>query len=242
MPYVKGFNKVTRHFNRSVKKYGRKTNQTKKLVDGKSMASKAESIIAGGAPYIRVIPQLIRDVSLIRDMINVEPKFVDTSGNGTISTTGVLGILSLLAQGNTDQQRNGNQVKLKDIKIQIDIGRNAAAASNRVRAMLIVDKEFDGALPTIANVLQTSNVLSPLNKDYSKRFVVLKTKHFMIDASMASKSFTWYCKLPFHGFYDGTTAAAADCKENQILLLLLEDQAINVASYAYYARINFYDN
>lgn len=236
--FIRSFNRTTRNF----KKRTSKLQRTKKLVDGGNLFDKATALVRSGAPYIKSIGALASEVRLLKDMVNVEQKYIDTSGNGTISTTGVIGILSLCAQGNTDITRNGNQIKLKDIHIKIDINRNASAAVNRCLAMLICDKEYDGANPTIANILAASNVLSPLNKDFSKRFVVLKTKHFNIDASEASKSFTWYTKLPFHCFYDGATAAQGDCKENQILLLLLEDQAINVASYAYYARINFFDN
>lgn len=233
------FKQVTRNFKRRASKLQR----TKKLVDGGNLIDRATSLVRSGAPYIKSLGALASEVALLKDMVNVEAKYVDTAGNGTISTAGVIGILSLIAQGNTDQQRSGNQIKGKSIQIKIDITRNTAATSNRVKVMLVCDKEYDGANPTQANLFQvTGNPLSPINKDYSKRFVILKTKHFAVDAGNPSMSFSWFQKLPFHLFYDGTTAAQADCKENQLLIVMVEDQAINVASYAYYSRFNYFDN
>jgi len=215
MKYPKGFKKATRDFKRRASKLQR----TKKLVDGGNLIDRATSLVRSGAPYIKSLSALASEVALLKDMVNVEAKYVDTAGSGTISTGGVIGILSLIAQGNTDQQRSGNQIKGKSIQIKIDITRNVSAVSNRVKIMLLCDKEYDGANPTIANVLQTTgNPLSPMNKDYSKRFVILKTKHFAVDAGNPSMSFSWFTKLPFHLFYDGTTAGQADCKENQILI------------------------
>lgn len=236
--YPKGYKRVTKDFKRRVSKLQR----TKKLVDGGNLIDKATSLIRSGAPYAKSIGALAREVMLLKDMVNVESKFVDTAGSGSITNTGTVGILSLIAQGNTDQTRNGNQIKLKSIQIKIDLMRNTAAANNRMRVMLLVDKEYDGSNPTIADILQTANPLAPMNKDFSKRFVILKTKHIVVNAGYPSASFTWFTKLPFHTFYDGATAAQADCKENQILIAFVSAEAADQGTYVYYSRLNYYDN
>ena len=64
----------------------------------------------------------------------------------------------------------------------------------------------------------------------------------ILDSSKESEFMNWHIKLPFHVFYDGANASQADSKENQILLLMIADQATNVPSYRYYSRINYVDN
>ena len=206
------------------------------------MLTRVEKMVTSGASTAKTVSAIASTIGNIMGMINVEKKFLDTAASGTIPNTGTIGILSLIAQGNGDSQRNGNQVLFKDITLRLDVSRSTSATFTSARVMLICDKEYDGANPAVANVLQTTTPQSPINRDYSKRFVILKTHNMILDSSKESEFMNWHIKLPFHVFYDGANASQADSKENQILLLMIADQATNVPSYRYYSRINYVDN
>lgn len=236
MPYKRNFRK--QNFRRRPKRKT-KADRTKQLVDGKP-PGKLEMI---AKQYAGPMGTIARSLYGISKLINSEHKFIDSSNTTALSSAGSVILLSGVAQGTTDITRIGNSLIFQDLVFNYDIEASNLVFTTNVRVMLIIDKELDGALPTAANILQAVNVRSPMNMDFSKRFVVLKSKNHAFSlngSSTVAKKI--YVKLPFHGYYDGATAAVGDCKENQILLLLVSDQPTNTPSISYYSRIKFTDS
>lgn len=227
------------------KNYGQRRNfntkqdRTKKLVDGKQ-PGKLESIAKN---YVGPMGTIAKTVYGMVKLLNVEKKFMDASGTPTVSSSGTVIAVSLNAQGTTDQTRIGNSILFQDFTLRFECYMSNAATRSNLRILVICDKELDGALPTVANILQAVSVISPINKDFSKRFVLLKEKKYSLSITgNQTAQGKVYMKLPFHAFYDGATGAIGDAKENQILLLFISDEATNTPSINYYSRINFTDS
>lgn len=216
-----------------------KQDRVKRLVDGKPI-SRLEQIARS---YIGPIGTIAKTVAGITQAINTEEKFHDASATTVIPSTGSISIISVMAQGTGDNERIGTKVIFQNITFNGVLTASNTATSTFVRLILLVDKEFNQALPAVADVLQAVNVVSPLHEDNTKRFVVLKNKLMnMSNTGQNNAKMKFFIKLPFHGFYDGGGATAADCKENQILLLLVSDQAVNTPSLHWFSRIKYTDN
>lgn len=237
MPYRRrtGYRKFTRTRRRVP------VNKTKQMVDGRgqTMVQKIANRYAGP------LGTIARTVSGIMNLVNSEPKFIDTNATLTaVGTAGLIVPLTLCAQGNGDQNRSGNTVLIKDVTVKIDSAIDPDAAACITRIMLFIDKETDGALPTAAQLLTLpTNPHSMLNRDYSKRFVVIFDRTYDLslngDRVMSDK---FYKKIPIHTYYDGSLANISDAKENQIYLYLFSSDNTQQALFTYQTRVNFFDN
>lgn len=210
-------------------------NPGKRMVDGT-----ATKWISTG---VRAIPYLIKTVRMMKGLINSELHYLDTTETDNVSSSGDISGLTLMATGDTDVTREGNKILAHDVYVRGYAQIHTSALQSIVRIILFVDKECDGVAPTVANVLQTTSYLSPLNQNFSKRFVVLHDRSMALnDTGENSKPFKFYVKVPFHIHYDGTSANITDAKENQIFLLLISNESTNTPVVNWYARFKWYDN
>lgn len=148
-----------------------------------------------------------------------------------------------MPQGLGDQARNGNSVKGKGIYSKIYLLKNSTVSTSVVRLMWVLDKECDGSLPTISNILDNVDVVSGINKDYSKRYAILKDKVVTLSDGFGPNRFMKvYFPTDFHVHYDGASAAITDAKENQVFLIAISDQPTAQPNIVHFGRFNFYDN
>lgn len=257
MPYRKKYvnNRRPRPSKRGVRKFGRRAVRSSRLVNGKSPWTKAEQLIKSGASTASTVASLVRNVGTIMSMINTEKKFLDYSIEGatlpSLPTGFRLDPLTLMAMGDDDSQRNGNQVLASDLSLRVRFRLGATITHPQtIRMILLCDREFDGNMasglyPNYANVTQsTASILSPINRDFSKRFVILKSAVYNVNPNTPEVEDKIYMKTPWHLFYDGSTGNIVDAKENQIFLLTVTDSLddTNNPQISFYSRVNYYDN
>jgi len=212
-----------------------KGGRAKQLVDGKY-----SGYISAG---VAAIPYLIKSVRLLKQLVNSEEHYIDIASNATYNNTGTIVYLSSVAVGDTDVTRTGNKVLFKDIIFRFNLYGNNAQPNTTTRVILFIDKENDGVLPNVTDVLMSASPLAPVNINFSKRYVILKT--WLVTFSNTGKndfSSKCYKILNFHGNWDGTSNTIADAKENQIFALILSDTSSSNPGYSLYSRIKFYDN
>lgn len=212
-----------------------KGGRTKQLVDGRY-----NGYIKAG---VAAMPYVIKSIRMLKQLVNSEEHYKDFQFNNTFSTTGDIQLMSGIAIGDTDITRSGNKVLFKDLVFRGNVNASNLSTNTTVRMILFIDKECDGVTPTVTQLLQQASVHSPLNMDFSKRFVILKDQLMSFsNVGTLERVFKTYKVLNFHGFYDGSTVAIADCKENQIFSLFISDTTVNNPGYSYWARIKYYDN
>ena len=179
-------------------------------------------------------------------MVNSEVKYLDNPGAYTsVPNTGVpVATYTTMAQGLGDQQRNGNTIKGKSISGKIYVNKSASVSSTGLRLLWILDKECDGSIPSLSQILDNVDIVSSINRDYSKRYVILKDKLIALnDGGGQSRFYKFFFPTDFHVHFDGSTSAITDAKENQVFLFAVSDQAIGTAPVIYhFGRFNFYDN
>lgn len=213
----------------------------KKLVvgHGPTMLDRIASGVGSAARLATAIAPMIAS-------INTESKYFDTN-QGATPLLGTLQVLPLsnIAQGTTDTTRIGNSILAKNISIKYQITPNyTGLLYNPIRMLLIVDKMQNGSTPAMADIFETTTTyLSPLNKDYSDRFVVLKDKLIMTNQNgNQAVHGKFFKKLDFHIRYKGISGGVSDQAPNALYLLWWYAAAINGPTCNIYSRLNFTDN
>lgn len=159
------------------------------------------------------------------------------------SYTGTYTLLNGVAQGTNQGQRIGMQLKNKYLILRLIMNQNAGfvGLSERIRVMLIWDKQPNGAAPT-ANQLLTITAagqafISPININASKRYRIVYDKLYSLQSRggannvAESKMITIKKNLKLNTKYMDTGATIASIQTNSLYLVTIsqEDLAIRIA-------------
>lgn len=232
----------SRNYSRRYKPRG-KTTRRQRI---KRWAGEKSSVMDRIARYAGPVGKIAKTVGGIIQMINPEVKYNDnTSSLIAVPNTGVaVANYTTMAQGLGDQARNGNTIKGKTISGKLYLQKNIGVQTTGMRLLWILDRECDGTIPPLSQILDNVDIVSGLNKDYSKRYVLLKDKLLTLnDGGGQTKFYKFYFPTDFHVHFDGPSAAITDAKENQVFLFALSDQGLATAPLlTHFGRFNFYDN
>ncbi len=124
-------------------------------------------------------------------------------------------------------------------------------ATDTMRTMVILDKQCNGANPTVAQVLASTDIDSYRNLQLSGRFTVLLDRTTDIntmglagdgaanDSAPISRSFSFYkkCNVPLE--FDASTGAITDLTTNNIFVLLISE--LGQSSWQAGCRVRFSD-
>lgn len=106
--------------------------------------------------------------------LNPESKYVDVAGTTTATGTLVSRIAApTIAQGNTNQTRNGATVRISKVETRISIVAHPTATTpTTIRIIQVRNKR--AASVQVADILQTTtDIASPLQSDYAANGVVI---------------------------------------------------------------------
>jgi hypothetical protein len=175
------------------------------------------------------------------------------------------GPLNGIAQGDTEQERIGRVTYLKSIHIKgiIQFAATVATAvspiSHKVRLILVIDKQANGATISAASVLEDrTGTLQDTNAHYNlentSRFIILRdftmdegvnpgvgdgSGNYAKSATVKSFSIDHTFTRPLKCLHVGNLATYATIATNQVHLIAIAD---NVASrLRYVSRVRFYD-
>lgn len=212
----------------------------------KKLAGEKPSVIDKIARYAGPVGTIAKAVGGIIQMMNPEKKYVDnTSSLIAVPNTGVaVATYTTMVQGLGDQARNGNTIKGISISGKMYLQKNLSVQTTGIRLLWVLDKECDGSVPLLSQILDNVDIVSGVNRDYSKRFVLLKDKMLTLnDGGGQTKFQKFFFPTDFHIHYDGSSAAITDAKENQVFLFAISDQNPDYAPLlTHFGRFNFYDN
>lgn len=186
-----------------------------------------------------------------------ELKFLDTALASTaVPAVGVVNTnLVVIPQGDTESNRNGRKVQVKSIWVKGTItlppDQATSAASDRVRIMLVQDKQANGAVFTTTNVLVSGSYLAFRQLENQGRFNILYDQTFSLNAMAGvgtatteyARGFNIYkkCNIPIEYDTSATTGAITTQRSNSLAILMIS-QANNVSLVDYNARVRYSDN
>lgn len=171
-------------------------------------------------------------VSVIRNMS--EHKYYDTNTSGTeILNTGLsVWLTNVGSQGTSESaERIGDEIVPYSIFIRGYIQSRSTEFSTTVRLLIISDRNSNGTAPSFANVLQSVNLLSPINDTNKARFRILydKFQTFSPGTGTAIRFFSFFRKLRKRIVYDSSNGP----RDNHLYALFLSDKTTGYAPLMY---------
>lgn len=193
--------------------------------------------------------RLAQEVRSLRRLIHVpEEKNLDVDASTTPSTTGVLTLLSGLAQGTDIGNRVGDVIKVTRVSWNGRVAISSASSTfSTVRLIMFRDSENAGSVPVLADILEatggTTAARSPINFINRKRFNVLWDQMIVLDStSQYSEVVRGDMIVNKTVRYRGTGNTVAAAAEGTIYWLFVSDEATNVPSVVIYTQLQFVDS
>lgn len=188
----------------------------------------------------------------LKNVINVEKKFIDVSSGGTTlptNTTGTIVLLSGCAQGTDINQRVGDSIKYMSLMLEGFVTLNATS-QDLVKVSVVMDMQGNAGTPAYSDIYELGNASASLaqrNKTTVDRFRVLKEWNLDLDtAGLTIKKFKCFLKFPMgkdsHEKFNGTGATSASVYSNGIYLVFGGNLTATFSSINYYSRIRYVDN
>lgn len=191
----------------------------------------------------KALSYAVKGVNLLKQLVNVEKKFTDQTVGTTVTTTGGIQCLNLVAQGSTDITRNGDSIKMHGLQYKLNVGINSSANQTVYRHMIVLDKDSRQGTPAISDILSTANTISPTNVDGHDRFVILKDERIALNTGgVPSKVYDEYIPLDIHAKYVSAGSTVADTAQNTLWFVNITNEATNGAGVSGHFRVSFYDN
>lgn len=193
--------------------------------------------------------------------VGTELKFFDTvKGLTATNSAGVLAnsSLCLIPQGADESERVGRKCTVKSLhmhgRLKQIVATSGANTSNKVRIVVYVDKQTNGATANVGDLLSDpTDVNSFRNLVNSGRFKFLMDRTFDIYQTGAAptgaayeygeitKTFNLNCNLSLPLEFDGATGALAELRTNNIGVAVFSSDS-TITQFQYTARIRYADN
>ncbi len=187
----------------------------------------------------------------IKKLMNVEFKFHDVQQTLQVidDTTATILQLTNIPQGDTDESRDGAQVRLTRINLRIILESSAVATAffTEVRVILVHDRQTNQAIyalsDLISDVTASDNLISPLNLDNKYRFQILHNHLYTMNVQGISNRYININKnLDMKLRFDASTPSIADLTSSSLSLVLLTNQSTNQPTATVFSRIRYVDN
>lgn len=159
----------------------------------------------------------------------IEIKRVDGISNlSPLMGVAAIHLFNGIALGNDDFQRIGNQVTNKYIKCKGDV--TFPDSTNKVRVLLLQDKQPNGAFPTIGDLFTftTQPIVSFLTPDSKARFNVLRDKVYSGGSQgPTSRPLDWYVPLKnTRTVYSAAGDSIVAIRTNAYYLVAISDSTV----------------
>lgn len=218
--------------------YRRKTNRKRRPRKTNYMGSAVSAY--------KLAKQAYSQIKYLKSLINVEKKKFDLElTSSAISNSGQIYSLCAIAQGDTDQTRNGNSILCQHVSMR---GRllQSNSITTTLRLMLFMDtQQISDTAPIVSDVLDTtfSNYFqAPLNNLTVGRFKILWDKQLNSNPGQSAMvQFKHFQRLTGHHVrFNGT--AAGDSQKGTLYLLAISDQPTLTPTLDFASRLTFTDN
>lgn len=174
-----------------------------------------------------------------------EYKLFDTTQSQPISDAGYhTTLLGSVASGSGFNQRVGNHITLKSYYLRATLTGDLTTGPryNHLRLLLLLDKQANGALPTIASMFPANadKIVSPLDPSVADRYNIIHDKVYTLNDNEPSKFIKVFKK--FNMPVDYASATTSVPTNNQIIPVWIgfDDEVLTTVIWD--ERIRYTDN
>nr|WPR18758.1 MAG: capsid protein [Skomarfal virus 50] len=199
-----------------------------------------------GKIYSRAAGQLWRDVQKLKNFVNVEFKATDVTLQSTVTTAPIVQLLNGLADGDTETNRNGDEVRFKSLQCDYQISKGSV--DSMIFIAWVIDTKPTGTLPAFTAIWETPDAGNPTvnlrNLDQRTRFVILKSHTYMLNDEVGQRHLSHYRKMDMKTFYKGSTFGIADIQSNALYFICASNAATagNAPVISSFNRLRYIDN
>lgn len=191
-------------------------------------------------------PLSSRPISLFQSKQTQEWKNQDSSGTIAGLTTNAFGagqILNGIQQGTSANARVGRSALFKSLQFRFQLGDSTTPGIVPVRVLIVYDKQSNGALPLITDILAQNNFTSPMNLDKANRFLILCDKIFESPNSSNTVG-QYFRKMSLETMWSGIGATIADITTGAIVAFAATpgQPTTGLASIIYTTRVRYLDS
>lgn len=164
-----------------------------------------------------------KTAKIAMSLLNVELKHFDQLDN-SLSTAGGTWLVQNcfdIAQGNTDETRNGEKLRVKSLQIKALITKNTNAVQTLFKLVVVKIPTSHSDTAPQTQVFKTQYINSFRNMEYTKKFQVIYTKTISLTAITPRKQIEKYLKLDIPVSY--TSSSANSVEANQYVIMITSD-------------------
>jgi len=226
----------------------------KRVYGGSSVGSNSGGVYKrsrSSPPLSAKVKALQRKVALLSP--EVKEFTVSSSSTNVTAAAGAINYLFPVVQGIADSNRIGDKIRALKMELRVRTGsfETPNVGNSTYGVTVVVDKESNGAIPTISGSVTSSVFPSfdPVGQQSvqtttSDRFKILKqyvyTAGMLLNGGNAG-IITFSLPLNRNMTYNATTGAVTDASGNQIYLIFTTNDSANVVDFIYTAKLYFTD-
>lgn len=187
-------------------------------------------------------------VAKVISMLNVEKHYLNIAATQSPTTAApVIQLINGLQLGNTASQRQGQQLKSTNINLRgkLSVNNSAVGGSSQARIMLVYDRQSNGSVFSITDLLENGAVWSFRTMGYKKRFKVLAdhTYQMVNNTNTEQQIVDLSAVLDLRTIYNtGNTGTISDIDTGSLYLVLISDEATYGPELQYQLRYRWVDN
>jgi len=120
------------------------------------------------------VKKMSKDITILKRAQN--KKYIDIpSGALNVTATGTVQWLSFSKKGTNSTERNGINILLRNLQMRYSYVQDASDENKRafLRVTIFKDKDSGNAKPTISGLYETTDVLSPLDRDAAGQYIIM---------------------------------------------------------------------
>ncbi len=161
------------------------------------------------------------------------------------TTTGLISLISGMAQGDTSLTREGLKIQPKHLEWKFQINQHATSTAvpkhTAVRIIIFRDVDQQGIIPTVAMLLEADTITAMPEHDTRPRFKILRDMTFILSGAGQIASFSkGIIKFGKSAqiWYQGSAASIANMGKNNLFMYTVSDDA-NAPPVALQLRLRF---
>ncbi len=207
--------------------------------------SRAKDLSGGRISYLKFGKQAVSDLLWLKRFVNTEIHYLDNVQSAVnMSTTATFVLLNGMQLGDTAITRTGQSIKMDALDLNAYVTGNLTAVQTSSRILIVLDKQPNGAIFAIGNLLNSTTSTSMFTVGGQSRFVVLFDNAFALSTGgPLNCQFSKRIQLGQHTEYNtGNAGDITDINTNSLYLVFLSDQGTNFPIMTIYLRLWFIDN
>jgi hypothetical protein len=200
-------------------------------------------------PYATMAKQVYGDVlpymKSLKNLLNVEDKYVDVANTAGFSSTATLILLNGVLQDDTENGRVGISIKSVSLDFNMTLTINSSATATYVRMFIVRDEQPNGAAFTYGTFVSSqTDVRTLTNVNFEQRFYTYADELFALNSNgQQNQVFRTRIPINFHTYFDDSDVGdVTDISKNSLYLVLVSNEATNTPTIGYYSRYWFVDN